>query len=159
MIDVSLLESSTVPWYRRLWQAVWNFLVGRHGFNLEKKSLNRIGVLLLLVAAASAWLTVKVLSTWAVLRPDPDSPAWELALQARLLLFRGKVALGLALTALGLAWLVFLVLDRTRLGKRLWHWDPGMDSEPSCAAKTLVAGGIFATLLLVFGLIAAQVLK
>lgn len=139
--------------------AIWHFLVGRAGFELDKTARSRVGLAILGVAALAAWVTVKVLRAWAVLRPDPDNPAWELALQARLLLFKGKVALGLALFVVGLAWLTFLTLDRTRLGKRLWQWSPGMDSEASSAAKTLVAGIVFAVLLLTFGLLAAQVLK
>jgi len=139
--------------------AIWHFLVGRAGFDLDKKSRNRMGLALLLVASATAWITVKVLAAWSVLTPSPDSPAWELALQARLLLFRARAALGLALGVVGLAWVVFLLLDRTRLGKRLWHWSPGMDSDATSAAKTLVAGCAFVGLLLTFGWLAGQVLR
>jgi len=139
--------------------AIWHFLVGRAGFDLDKKSRNRMGLALLLVACATAWVTVKVLAAWSVLTPSPDSPAWELALQARLLLFRARAVLGLALVVVGLAWVVFLLLDRTRLGKRLWHWSPGMDSDATSAAKTLVAGGAFVGLLLTFGWLAGQVLR
>lgn len=137
----------------------WRGLLGSHAFYLDRSTRNQVGLAFLGVALLAVWLTEKGLQAWAILRPDPDSPAWELALAARLLLFRAKVALGLILATVGLAWLAFQVLDRTRLGKRLWHWSQAVDSEASSAAKTLTAGIVFATLLLVFGFLAAQVLR
>ena len=140
-------------------QAGWQFITGQHAFAMEKGTRNVIGVAFLVGSIIGAWLTVKGLRAWAVLRPDPDSPAWELALQSRLVLFRAKAALGLALASIILAWIVFQILDRTRLGKRLWHWSPAADSESSSAAKTLVAGGTFAALLVGLLLLSAQVLR
>lgn len=160
MVDPSLLDTpSPAPWYRRAGAALWSFLTGGHGFELSRPARTRVGIALLGLMALASWATWRLLAAFAVLSPQPDSPAWELALQARLVLFRAKVALGLALGVLLLAWLAFLALDRTRLGKRLMHWSPGMDSERSCAAKTHTAGLAFVGLLLTFGLIAAQVLR
>ena len=140
-------------------EACWQFIVGQHAFAMEKGTRNAIGVAFLGGSILATWLTIKVLRTWAILKPDPDSPAWELALQSRLILFRAKAALGLALASIILAWVVFQILDRTRLGKRLWHWSPAADSEGSSSAKTLVAGGTFAALLVGFLLLSAQVLR
>jgi hypothetical protein len=139
--------------------ALWRFLVGAHGFELDTAARARVALAFLVAALAGGWLTAKALAAWAVLQPTPDSPAWELALLARMTLFRAKVAAGLALGVLLLAWAAFQALDRTRLGKRLWHWSPGMDSDATSAAKTLVAGLAFVALLLAFGLLAGQVLR
>ena len=139
--------------------ALWRFLVGGHGFTLDASARARVALAFLLAALLGGWLTAKALAAWAVLRPTPDSPAWEMALLARLTLFRGKVAIGLALGACLLAWVAFQALDRTRLGKRLWHWSPGMDSDATSAAKTLSAGVAFAALLLAFAWLAGQVLR
>lgn len=140
-------------------EACWQFLTGQHAFAMEKGTRNAIGAAFLVGSILAAWLTIKILRTWAVLKPDPDSPAWELALQSRLILFRAKAALGLALASIILAWVIFQILDRTRLGKRLWHWSQALDSEGSAAAKTLVAGGTFAALLVGLLLLSAQVLR
>lgn len=139
--------------------ALMRFLVGAHEFEMEKGARTRMALAFLAVAAGGGWLTAKALSAWAVLQPTPDSPAWELALQARLAIFRAKTALGLVLGVLLLAWAAFQVLDRTRLGKRLWHWSPGMDSDATSAAKTLSAGIAFAALVLAFAYLAGQVLR
>lgn len=136
--------------------ALWRFLVGAHGFELDTAARARVALAFLLAALVGGWVTAKALAAWAVLRPAPDSPAWELALVARMTLFRGKVALGLALGVLLLAWAAFQALDRTRLGKRLWHWSAAMDSESSAAAKTLSASLAFAALLLAFAYLAGQ---
>lgn len=157
MSDPAQLEST--PWYHRLWLAIWHFLIGRHGFDLDKSARNRFGVLILAVAAVTAWATIKILSAWAQIQATADEPAWELALQARLLLFRAKVALGLALFVLGLTQLEFMVLDRTRLGKRLMHWSQAADSESTAAAKTATAGRVYMALLIMNALLAAQVLR
>lgn len=146
-------------WYSRAWVALWGYLVGCHGFTLTKAARTRVALFLLALMAVASIATWRMLQAFAVLTPQPDSPAWELALQARLVAFRIRVGLGLALGCVLLAWLVFLALDRTRLGKRLWHWSPGMDSERSMAAKTMVAGAAFLALLVTFGLLAAQVLR
>lgn len=135
------------------------FLVGAHGFEMDKAARGRVALAFLLMAGLGGWLTAKALSTWSVLQPTPDSPAWELALQARLALFRARTALGLALGVLLSTWTVFQILDRTRLGKRLWHWSPGMDSDATSAAKTLSAGIAFAAMLLAFAYLAGQVIR
>ncbi len=139
--------------------SLMGFLVGAHGFEMDKAARGRVALVFLAVAALGGWLTAKTLSAWAVLQPTPDSPAWELALQARLALFRAKTALGLAFGVLLLTWAAFQILDRTRLGKRLWHWSPGMDSDATSAAKTLTAGLAFAALLLAFAYLAGQVIR
>ena len=141
------------------WAALMGFLLGAHGFTLDKPARARVAAAFLAVAALGGWLTAKALAAWAVLQPTPDSPAWELALQARLALFRVKLAVGLALGVLLMAWAAFQVLDRTRLGKRLWHWSQAQDSEASAAAKTQVAGLSFVALLLAFAYLAGQVLR
>jgi len=139
--------------------ALVRFLVGGSDFELDKDARTRMATAFLVVAAFGGWLTTRALVAWAVLQPTPDNPAWELALQARLAIFRAKTALGLALGVLLLTWGTFQVLDRTRLGKRLWHWSPGMDSAITSGAKTLSAGIAFAALLLAFTYLAGQVIR
>ena len=139
--------------------ALVGFLLGAHGFEMDKAARSRVALAFLFMAGLGGWLTAKALAAWAVLQPTPDSPAWELALQARLALFRAKTALGLAFGVLLLTWAAFQILDRTRLGKRLWHWSPGMDSDATSGAKTLSAGIAFAALLLAFAYLAGQVLR
>jgi hypothetical protein len=117
-----------------------------------------MALFLVALMGAASWGTWKLLQVFAVLNPNPDSPAWEIALQARLVAFRLKVGLGLALGALFLAWATFLALDRTRLGKRLWHWSD-VDNPQTAAAKTLAAGLAFPALLIAFAILAAQVLR
>lgn len=141
------------------YSSLMGFLLGGHGFETARAARNRVALVFLLVAAWGGSITAKALSSWAVLQPTPDSPAWELALQARMALFRAKTALGLALGVLLITWASFQILDRTRLGKRLWHWSQAQDSEASAAAKTLSAGIAFAALLLAFAYLAGQVIR
>lgn len=166
MIEPLSPPSESLPLGQRLlhglsqaFSSLMGFLVGAHGFEMDKAARGRVALVFLLVAAWGGWITAKALSAWAVLQPTPDSPAWELALQARLALFRARTALGLAFGVLLLTWAAFQALDRTRLGKRLWHWSRAADSEASAAAKTLSAGLGFAALLLAFAYLAGQVLR
>jgi len=146
-------------WLSDAFAALMGFLLGAHGFEMDRAARGRVALALLLVAALGGWVTAKSLAAWAVLQPNPDNPAWELALQARLALFRARTALGLALGVLLLTWAAFQAIDRTRLGKRLWHWSQAADSEASAAAKTLSAGIAFAALLLAFAYLAGQVIR
>ena len=146
-------------WLSAVFSSLLGFVLGGHGFELDKAARTRAALAFLAVAALGGWLTAKTLAAWAVLQPTPDNPAWEMALLARLTLFRSKVAIGLALGACLLAWVAFQALDRTRLGKRLWHWSPGMDSDATMAAKTLSAGIGFGAMLLAFAWLAGQVLR
>lgn len=166
MIEPLSPPSESLPLGQRLLQglsqafsSLMGFLIGAHGFEMDKAARGRVALVFLLVAAWGGWITAKALSAWAVLQPTPDSPAWELALQARLAIFRARTALGLAFGVLILTWAAFQVLDRTRLGKRLWHWSPGMDSDATSGAKTLSAGIAFAALLLAFAYLAGQVIR
>lgn len=146
-------------WLSAVFSSLLGFILGAHGFDLDKAARTRVALALLAVAGLGGWVTAKMLAAWAILQPTPDSPSWELALQARLALFRARTALGLVLGVLLLTWAAFQILDRTRLGKRLWHWSQAQDSEASAAAKTLSAGIAFAALLLAFAYLAGQVLR
>ena len=121
---------------------------------LRRKLLIAAGVLLIALVGLMAFK----LGRWSTVVVSADSNAWETALQARLILFRIKVGIGLASGTLALAYGAFQLLDRSRLGQRLFHWDEPADTEYSSAAKTLGAALFFGLLVLGLLVLASKVL-
>lgn len=126
----------------------WDALFAAPGFQvspaLKRKLLIVAAGLVLLIACTMAFK----LGRWSALNVDASSPAWELSLKARIILFKLKVAIGLVPAALALAYAAFQILDRSRLGARLMHWDPNQDTAESQGAKTLGAALLFIGLVL-----------
>lgn len=121
---------------------------------LRRKLLIAAGVLLIAIVGTMAFK----LGRWSTVVVSADSSAWETALQARLILFRIKVAVGLAFGSLAFAYGTFQLLDRSRLGQRLFHWAEHADTEYSSASKTLGAALFFGLLVLGLLMLAARVL-
>lgn len=76
-----------------------------------------------------------------------ESAGWESVMAARLILFRLAVAIPAAAGAVLSAVYLFGMLDRSSLGKRLFHWAPE-ESAHVMAAKTNSAGLVIAALVL-----------
>ncbi len=133
--------------------------LARPGFKTPEPFRRRLILAVGVLAAALVVLMSFKLGRWSALEVSAESRAWENALQARLIAFRLKVALGLTAGSLGLAYGLYQLFDRSRLGARLLHWDESHDTEYSAAAKTLSAGLVFAALTLGILLLAAQVLR
>jgi hypothetical protein len=140
-------------------RSIYAFLLGNHGFQMTEENRRKAALVLGLSLFVLLAAVVGLLGAWAVMSPSADSPAWENALQARLMLLRVKVAIGLLAGVVVAAYGLFQMLDRTRVGKRLLHWDPTQDTEYSSAAKTLNSGMLFAALMLGASLLAAGVLR
>lgn len=135
-----------------------DFLLGHSAFEAErparrKWALAGLGVMLLAILG----LAFKLGKLAGANAPE-GSAAWDAALACRIAAVRQLWCLqGTALTLLE-ACLAFALLDRTPLGKRLWHWSPGMDGEATEAAKTLCAGLFFSAALLAFAWLNGRVL-
>ncbi len=131
----------------------------RPGFKTPLEFRRRLLIAVgILFAALVATMAFK-LGRWSALEVSAESRHWENALQARLILFRIKVAFGLTAGALGLTYGIYQLFDRSRLGARLLHWDESHDTEYSAAAKTLSAGLMFSAFVLGLLMLAAQVLR
>jgi hypothetical protein len=140
-------------------RVLFDSAVSRPGFKtpepFRRRLLIGVGVLASILVATMAYK----LGRWSALDVTAESRHWENALQARLIAFRLKVALGLMAGTLGLSYGVYQLLDRSRLGARLLHWDESHDTEYSAAAKTLTAGLVFSALTLGLLSLASQVLR
>lgn len=134
------------------------FFNGNHAFTIPKWVRVVVAVSLITLAAILIGLTAERLALWAGQVVPADDRNWEWVMQARIIAFRARVVFGLGAGVLIAAWLAFQALDRTALGKRLWHWSQALDSEASGAAKTLGASLCFIGLVLAFAFLAARVL-
>jgi hypothetical protein len=143
---------------RAFFSGLWDTLTGRNGFAMAKQARVLVALVLVLVLASAAALVGSWVIGAASGPVDPRAPGIEAALGLKVIALRLQVGLGVEAAALLKAFLVFTVLDRTPLGKRLLHWSPGMDSDLTSAAKTLGAVVLFAALVLAFATTGARVL-
>ena len=136
----------------------FDLILGHSAFDAQRETrrkwaLAALGLLALLVLA----LTFK-LGAIAGGNPPEGSAAWDAVLASRSASIRQWWILKLTALTLVETYVAFALLDRTPLGKRLWHWSPGMDSEATSAAKSLSAGLFIAAALLAFAWLNGRVL-
>jgi len=139
-------------------KGIGDALAGRHGFTLQRRTRIAVALVLLAVLAVVLVNTVRAIHGVAELRVQPDHPLFDAVMSARISAWRWWTVLGLKAQSVLEAYAVFVLLDRTVLGKRLWHWSAASDSEGSSAAKTLVAGLTFLVLFAVFAHLNGRVL-
>lgn len=134
-------------------------LLGAPGFKLPDAIRRRVILAAILLVLALVALTAYRLGHHAGLAVSADQPGWEDAVLATTIRFRAWVALGLGAAGVLLAVVAFQTVDRSALGRRLFHWNPEKDSNYTEAAKTLCAGLVFASLVLGLLILAAGVLR
>jgi hypothetical protein len=118
------------------------------------------------IVAALALLLLVIIAAGraAAIQTGAESPAWETALQARVILGRLVASLGVWVVAIGTALLTYQLLDNSRLGRWLTHWDVdegGFLTDPPnvAAAKTLGGALILAAMLMSAGALFGSVLR
>lgn len=127
------------------------------GFNQTSRArrVHVIGATVLaLVLACKAW---RYLFGWAHAQAGTVVEGERLLFAANVIA-RLHVTLPLLGLGLILAWAFFQILDRTRMGARLTHWD-SKDTEHTEAAKTRNSGLILASLILGIFIVLAQVVR
>lgn len=132
---------------------------GAPGFKVPESFRRRVILSILLLALVLVAVTAYRLGSHAGLAVSADQPGWEDAILATTIRFRAWVALGLSAAGLLLAAAAFQALDRSALGRRLFHWDTQKDSGYTEASKTLCSGLVFAALVLGFLNLASAVLR
>jgi len=146
-----------ILWLKNFWRANIDVVAGNNAFDVPKRT--RIIVAIAFVAVCillDAWIS-SLLQDVAASNPMEGSAAWDAMLATRVASARAWwVAKAIVLTMSG-GYLWFALLDRTPLGKRLWHWAE-QDNDYTSAAKTLSATLGFVGILMVLAILTAQML-
>lgn len=123
----------------------------------EKKEKSRFVALVVILAITLVVATAIRLQALAELYLDPDNPAWQVAVKAQIILLRLMVGIPMLLAGPTIVSTAFVAWSRTRLARRLTHWNK-IDGPESEAAKTAAAGHIFVAFVLAYAALVIAVL-
>lgn len=134
------------------------FTFFQNGYNFTKEQLQIAARAVLALVVILVVLAAAVLYSLSRAVVPAEAPNWEAVLAARLIFFRALVAPALAAGAVLMAFVLFYAVDKTPLGRRLFHWE---DSDPIELKSVFVrqAGMTLAALLLGTFILASAVLR
>jgi hypothetical protein len=145
----------------KAWGQTLSTAISKHLFGPGYKQTpgaRRVFVILVgLLALILGLKALALLGAW-IASPAGTVQEGERLIYAADMSARFRVAIPVLGLGLGLSWLGFQVIDRTRSGERLLHWTV-KDTESSESAKVMNGGLIYAAIILGVFIVLAQVIR